>query len=1086
MSRVNRRLLWAAVQAGGGGVGLLPTIQWGVDSISGNDTQHMSELPVGSEVSWGGTWTDSDASIGNPVDEIWLTMYGRTVTGVITPVNGDAAFDSTSGIWSFSGSPFELKDDGKTMTIHIRDGDGNEASDDTIFYWNVNDLIQAKQPGHPNARGTGSFNYWDWSGIPALSSGTTSWLAETSGFWYSDTTTGYGGAMPIQTAVATSGPVIFLTATVANGHAGNAVWPHFCMSIPPDVEVNIEVFIDEAGGSVNWVSQGVETFYGPLEFSGQQDELNMILPPYNLADGDTIAIRIWSGGTGFNSLDDKAYPIWQFSDMKVISQAEAARSPAEMISSTLASALTTDNVTSVTISDTPPANTPASGMLLVEDNDTPMKVRRLEYSSFTGSTFTITTTDGDEDFASVNASAGKAVYIPTIDAWGIFVDPVAGLNPTGSDSEKIQDFLNRIGRNDAPFKSHFSYALDSYQLTSSMKSGTYTIYQKNGTVADQHPNEVAIFSGPTGYADLNTIKIGATNNFEVQFDVYLNALPGAGSWGLLSQWTAGTAGRLMVSVNSSGTVNFFIDGATDVSINSTTNLVASRWYTIGIHREGDNFHLTIDRVAEGSQTQSGISVQQRDTFLGSDDGSYNAFNGKMRHACFNVIGGSGSTFVLTNGTSLADVGATLVAVTDTTEATGDAISCKGGGANPKSYHVKAWPYTYGHKPVVFGAGIFPISTPHYGSGEQAGLIQFRNCTNSSVDGFIARHSKGVGIRAARTSTAACNNITIKNCVVDRSASDGIIAEGYQTGGEQASQTFVANPITEVHISGCNIIEANYAMQINPNHVSGDPNVVESKTGQALTFIHATDCSVSRCRATDYFKEGFDSISSRRITFTDLYAKRNPNSVYGTQRGTAFYSDSQGEGSEDITFDRCECGGDTAGVVIASEGGGDIIRVVARNCVVYNTTSSGLIFSDESNTGVVVRDSGFEHCSVSVGNQFAVRSTLGSPNLTADDMFVRHCVLKSNLQAVMASDHGFTNWLIDRNLWYSAGGAVTSEKGTNSLEGDPLFTSSTDLRLGVGSPGLDAIPNGNIIRTLNISREFVTPPDGSGPDNMGAY
>tara|TARA_R110000868_G_scaffold22586_1_gene92587 strand:- start:4120 stop:5838 length:1719 start_codon:yes stop_codon:yes gene_type:complete len=75
--------------------------------------------------------------------------------------------------------------------------------------------------------------------------------------------------------------------------------------------------------------------------------------------------------------------------------------------------LTTDNITSVVVSTAIPGDTPASGTIRVVDDlgfD-----RRLEYSSYSGSTFTISSTDGQEDFAAVNATAGNDVYITYLD-----------------------------------------------------------------------------------------------------------------------------------------------------------------------------------------------------------------------------------------------------------------------------------------------------------------------------------------------------------------------------------------------------------------------------------------------------------------------------------------------------------------------------------------------------------------------------------------------------------------------------------------------------------------------------------------------
>lgn len=75
--------------------------------------------------------------------------------------------------------------------------------------------------------------------------------------------------------------------------------------------------------------------------------------------------------------------------------------------------LDTDNITSVVVSEVIPDDTPASGYIRVTDDNG--FERRLHYSSWLVSTFTIDTTDGNEDFDSVNATAGNNVYIAYID-----------------------------------------------------------------------------------------------------------------------------------------------------------------------------------------------------------------------------------------------------------------------------------------------------------------------------------------------------------------------------------------------------------------------------------------------------------------------------------------------------------------------------------------------------------------------------------------------------------------------------------------------------------------------------------------------
>ena len=84
----------------------------------------------------------------------------------------------------------------------------------------------------------------------------------------------------------------------------------------------------------------------------------------------------------------------------------------------LANILSADNITTVTIGGsagpaTIPTDTPASGTIRVVDNlgfD-----RRLEYSSYTGAAFTISSTDGQEDFLADEAAINNDVYITYID-----------------------------------------------------------------------------------------------------------------------------------------------------------------------------------------------------------------------------------------------------------------------------------------------------------------------------------------------------------------------------------------------------------------------------------------------------------------------------------------------------------------------------------------------------------------------------------------------------------------------------------------------------------------------------------------------
>lgn len=972
---------WQDPTDGGGGGGPdPPTIMWDADAITGTSGWFTSELPLGSTASATGTWEDDDSSALEPVDEIWLEMYGRVRGGTVSPLNGSAAFEGASGVWSYSESDFKLTDDGKPITAKIRDFDDQVAEETVTFFFNMQDPLQ-RLIGHPNARGPSTGNYWEWQ-ADGLSSGGTSWGGYTPGFHFIRPTTGYGGCVRIATDVATDGNVCRLIATTANGIAGKSVQPNFGIAVPMDVEINIEILINTGSGIV---SQGTETFAGPIEFSGRPDETTISLPPYDLEDGDVMYVRIWGGGDGFVisefpdfTEDPLTHPIWQWTNMRVISQVEAAKVPTDVV-----------------------------------------------------------------------------------DANGIFVDPVAGTFPTNE-----TDFINNyIGDPTNPIKAHELWAKDSYQNL--MPAGTYTIYQKAGTVADQMTCWNAIFPGTNNYVDLNSTLIGATVNFAIEMDIKLDAYPSSGEWAVLSQYTAGSAGRLLLSVLSNGKARFFIEngGAPDnISIDSLEAIPIGEWTTLGIHRSGDKFDLTVDRVPNGEQTETGVSVQSRDTMVGSDDGNLNDFDGRMRNFVFYVdpdsVGKDGTeTKFLTQ--SVEWIGGATVSGGITTEeaATGDALVMKGSVTSGthlgdrKSFTVKPWDYTYGAKPVIYPAGIFPTSTPRYGKG-QIGAVTFRNCINSSIEGYTIRDSKHNGIIAEVdvNNPTTCDNVTISDCFVDRSGTDSFLLQG--KGNEGA---FTIYPVTNVTLKNCRGREAAWGMQLSPNHISGATGVVEPMTGQACTIVHSTDCEIQNVVCRDYNKEGFDGISSARITFSDCRAKRNENSVYGGSRGNAFYVDASQEGVEDITFERCVCEGDSGGFGITSEAGGPLTRIKVTSCVSYGTTSSALAFSDESQTGVVVTDCGFEHCSVLVEtDSFVYHDTLGSPVISGSEgIYVRNCIFKGTRSDMVASDNGFTGWNIENNWFYTTNGSgvldPASQIGSDAIvDVDPLFTSTTDLRLSASS------------------------------------
>jgi hypothetical protein len=79
----------------------------------------------------------------------------------------------------------------------------------------------------------------------------------------------------------------------------------------------------------------------------------------------------------------------------------------------LNTSLSTNNITSVVVTTTIPSDTPSTGYIRVADDNG--FYRRLHYSAWATSTFTIDSTDGQEDFGTVNATSGNNVYITYLD-----------------------------------------------------------------------------------------------------------------------------------------------------------------------------------------------------------------------------------------------------------------------------------------------------------------------------------------------------------------------------------------------------------------------------------------------------------------------------------------------------------------------------------------------------------------------------------------------------------------------------------------------------------------------------------------------
>ena len=164
-------------------------------------------------------------------------------------------------------------------------------------------------------------------------------------------------------------------------------------------------FVGASTGSALIGAYGVGVETADLSAADKVTDLTatLRLPPNNVqntvaglvATEDRVLVGPWDGST-FDSNNDPAITKTQLS---------------------LDVALTTDNITQVNITETIPSDTPPAGYIRVTDNNG--FERRLHYNNWENGVpnrfYNIDTVDGNEDFATVNASIGNDVWIAYID-----------------------------------------------------------------------------------------------------------------------------------------------------------------------------------------------------------------------------------------------------------------------------------------------------------------------------------------------------------------------------------------------------------------------------------------------------------------------------------------------------------------------------------------------------------------------------------------------------------------------------------------------------------------------------------------------
>lgn len=243
----------------------------------------------------------------------------------------------------------------------------------------------------------------------ALSGGAGTWVEPESLSWGSGATAGTGQLLAVDTTTGASSAFMWiqlLTGVIPNANTitGNGSATATAGTITDRSGTISTPFIGVSTGSAIIGAYGVGIEVADLTSSDKVTDLgaNVITPPnyvQNTVGGlesgeDRVLVAPWDG-VSTDTNNDPAIDKDQLS---------------------LATALTTDNITEVIVSEAIPTDTPSIGHIRVTD-DLGFE-RRLYYSNWATSTFTISGGDygdGNEDFSGDEATDGNDVYIAYID-----------------------------------------------------------------------------------------------------------------------------------------------------------------------------------------------------------------------------------------------------------------------------------------------------------------------------------------------------------------------------------------------------------------------------------------------------------------------------------------------------------------------------------------------------------------------------------------------------------------------------------------------------------------------------------------------
>ena len=364
----------------------------------------------------------------------WTGIVNQTVGYVGLDVNNDSTDEYYYSEWNTNQPTRSINDFYERMKWLTRDGTSS------VLYGLSGELFRGitHQVAY-DARSGGSFAASDsvtWTGTAA---GTGQVLAASNG--------GSGtGTIWIQllTGVSPADNCTLTQSAVSASATASIVDRESTITTP---------FIGQSTGSALIGGYGVGLEVLDLSSTDKVTALDNVVyyPPNNVTNtvaglatnSDRVLVAPWDG-TSYDTNNDPAIDKDQLS---------------------LAGDLTNDDISSFSVQETIPADTPSAGTIRVTDDNG--FERRLEFSSWSSSKFMITTTDGNEDFGTTNASSGSDVYISYIDAQTTATQTQLSFTSVQDGSRNLVVIV-RYGDSSAPIKQFIS----SWSQTSSNQTIT--------------------------------------------------------------------------------------------------------------------------------------------------------------------------------------------------------------------------------------------------------------------------------------------------------------------------------------------------------------------------------------------------------------------------------------------------------------------------------------------------------------------------------------------------------------------------------------------------------------------------------------